>query len=467
MKTLKLSDIAAAVNGRLLQGDSELIIQHVIRKASSLKENSLYFLFKNKTIKQELLKENKKYAIVTEDPSIATDVDSTASVIYVENSREAYLNFIDYYRSQFHIPVIGITGTCGKTTTKDMIRHILLENKRVHATYLSQNGLHLNLHYLMGIDERTDIGVFEMGVAYPGNIKISGRYFKPTVGVITNIGEAHLEGCGTLEKYIKAKGEMLEVVEPNGILIINMDDENIKKLPLHMFKGKLFSFGLHHEADFRASNIRYENGGMSYELHYDNRVYEVVIPGYGTHNVYNSLAAISSVVMVGMEIDETITKLRNFRIMERHAKFYKENEGKTVIDDTWSCNPSSVLSGLDVLRNVSNGNTEILVLGKMQRLGRHVKEQHRKLGRTIMDTGGVDYLITIGPIAAITGEAAVESGLDPKKFISVSNAGELQTVLDQLFTNEMTLLFKMSLGKMDSSYRRVVERYRYRRDSYT
>ncbi|MBP3041246.1 UDP-N-acetylmuramoyl-tripeptide--D-alanyl-D-alanine ligase [Bacillaceae bacterium Marseille-Q3522] len=461
MKTLSLSDVLQAVDGTLLKGDKGLTIQRITRHMKSLHENTLYFHRSKKAIAPDFFVGKKMFIFVTEDPSMAKDVDQTACVIHVKNAKEAYLNVIDYYRSLFNIPIIGVTGTCGKTTTKDMIRHILIKDKKVHSTYLSQNGLHLNLHYLTGINEKTEVGVFEMGVAYPGNIRVSGRFFKPTIGVITNIGEAHLEGCGTLEKYIRAKGEMLEVVSQEGILIINKDDKNIKKLPLTSFKGKILSFGLHEQADFRATNMLYANDGMMYTLHFAGNHYEVYTPGYGEHNVYNSLAAITSAHTVGVSIENAIRRLRTFKTIARHTKIYKGFNGSTVIDDTWSCNPSSVKAGMEVLKNTSKGNKEVLVLGKMQRLGRQLKDQHIKMGKIIMDFGGVDYLITIGTSAALTGQQAMKSGLDPEKFIPVSNANELESVLDNLSKENMAILFKMSLGKMDPSYRRVVEKYRH------
>jgi len=461
MKTLRLSEFIGTINGQLLQGNHNDEIRTIVKKVNNLREHALYFHSNKKAIKDEFLQGKSNYTIVTENQEILTKVSGTANVILVANCKDSFWRFIDYYRNQFQIPVIGVTGTCGKTTTKDMIKHILHRSRKVHSTLFSQNGLHLNLHYLLGLNEQTEAAVFEMGVAYPGNIRISGKYFKPTIGIITNIGEAHLEGCRTLKNYIKAKGEMLDVLPDEGTLFINADDENIKTLPIDSYKGRVLTFGKNPAAEFRAENIQFENNRMLYTLQVEDIAYQVSIPGYGEHNVYNSLAAIASTSALGIPIEESIQRLSTFRTMERHVKIYHGAGNVTVIDDTWSCNPSSVRSAIDVLKNTSNGKTEVLVLGKMQRLGNQEKKQHMQMGKTLLEIGGVDHLITVGASAGLTGEQAIALGMAPDKVHFVMNAKELEAKLAEIQKEEMTILFKMSLGKMDSSFRKVVEKYRF------
>lgn len=461
MKTLRLSDFLNAINGSLLQGNSDDEIRKIVKNAVNLSEHSLYFHTGSKAVKAEILAGKSKYTIVTDDPQIRSKAAKTANIIFTANVKESYWRFIDYYRNQFQIPVIGVTGTCGKTTTKDMIKHILTRRMKVHSTLYSQNGLHLNLQYLMGLTEQTEAAIFEMGVAYPGNIRNSGRYFKPTIGIITNIGEAHLEGCGSLRNYIKAKGEMLEVLSDKGILIINADDENIKKLPIASYKGRVVTFGKDPTAEYRAAGIHFENNQMLYTLYVSNNQYKMSIPGAGEHNVYNSLAAIAASTSLGIPIEDAIHRLGTFRTMERHAKLYHGPDNVTVIDDTWSCNPSSVKSALDVLKKTSNGKTEVLVLGRMQRLGNQERKQHIQMGQTLIDVGGVHHLITVGSSARLTGEQAISLGMNPAKVHSVMNAAELEAKLAEILHEEMIILFKMSLGKMEPAYRRVVEKYRF------
>lgn len=460
MKNFALSEILRIIDGAVIQGDVDLRIEKVVNSIKNIEKNSLFFYTHRKNTEPELLKDIDGYVVVIDQTKHISNFNKNSTIILVKNSKEAYWKFIDYYRGLFDIPVIGVTGTCGKTTTKDMITHILKEELKVHSTFLSQNGLHLNFSYLMGLKEDTEAAVFEMGVAYRGNVQISGRYFKPTVGIITNIGEAHLEGCRTLENYIKAKGEMLEALSYQGKLIINADDENIPKIDLSNFKGQLITFGINKEAHFMARNIEYTSGGMKYTLLTKGADYNVFVPGYGEHNIYNSLAAIAASDSIGIAINLCIEKLRSFRTMQRHVKLYERGHGGLSIDDTWSCNPSSVKSALQVLKNISKGKREILVLGKLQRLGKQLKAQHIKLGKTIMEMGGVDLLITVGASAKLTGLSAIESGLDPTKVISVEEAEELDLELERIDKKETCILFKMSLGKMKKEFHSVVAKYR-------
>ena len=218
-----------------------------------------------------------------------------------------------------------------------------------------------------------------------------------------------------MDAYIKAKGEMLEALDNKGMLLINADDKFSKKIPMDRYQGTVLLFGIDNSADYQASNIKYEESGMKYTLMHSANAYEVYVPGHGEHNVYNSLAAIAAANMVGFPIKEAITRLRTFKEMDRHTKTQIGYKNTTIIDDTWSCNPTSVKSAINVLKNISNGKKEIMVLGKMQRLGNKLKEQHMKMGNTIIEMGGVDHLITVGSNAALTGNKVIELGMASTK----------------------------------------------------
>ncbi|TXC92789.1 UDP-N-acetylmuramoyl-tripeptide--D-alanyl-D-alanine ligase [Metabacillus litoralis] len=460
MKPLLLKDIVREIDGSLVKGYEESTIQKVVKRQSNIDQHVLYFCLAPYACNWDLLKTKQGYSIVVDHLTGEEPIHKDVNIILVNDCKEAYWKFICYYRSLFDIPVIGVTGTCGKTTTKDMINHIAKEDLMVHKTFQSQNGLHLNHGYLFGLDDSTQLAVFEMGVAYRGNVRSSGRYFRPTVGVITNIGEAHLEGCRTLENYIKAKAEMLEALSYKGMLIINADDENIKKIDMSNYQGKIISFGVNEEANYRANKISYANEGMNYTLLNSGKQYTVFIPGYGEHNIFNSLAAIAACHSIGISIETCINRLQTFRTMSRHVKIYEGYNQSMVIDDTWSCNPSSVKAAMQVLKNISKDKKEIFVLGKMQRLGKHLQEQHIKIGKTFMEMGGLDYLITVGSHAKLTGMSAIENGMAASKVIMVDSASELDSVLEKLSGENSCILFKMSLGKMKSEYRQVVVKYR-------
>lgn len=453
------NEIASSIEHLLIKNGHQFPIRRVVRKGKKITEQTLLFHVARETIALESLNTLTDILIVTNDLDVLGQIDN-GMVMYVADVRKAYWEFIDFYRGRFQLPVIGVTGTCGKTTVKEMLLHILREKYKVQGTFLSQNGTHLNLPYLLRLKKDTGAAVYEMGVANPGNIRHSGRYFKPEIGIIINIGEAHLDGCRTLEEYIKAKGELLEVLSENGTLIINGDDENIRKLPISSFKGKVLTFGIKDKADFRALNIKYEHGGMSFLLHHENIDYPIFIPEYGEHQIYNCLAAIASAYLVGVTIEAAVDRIEKFKGLPRHTKIFNGPNGCTVIDDTWSCNPSSVRSALSVLKCFAGGNKELFILGKMQRLGKQLHNQHKKMADTMIEMGGVDILITVGEAAALTGKRAIELGMHPANVFFVRTASELETLLEGLSCEDVVMLFKMSLGKMPSSYGKVVQKYR-------
>lgn len=170
------------------------------------------------------------------------EVPDGVTIVKVDDMTSAYWKFVEYYRSQFKIPIVAITGTAGKTTTKEMVKHILSSDYEVVATHLSNNSRTELLQNLLRISEMTNAAVFETAVGAPGDVLGAGRYFKPSIGVITNIGSHHLNYCKTQEGYIEAKAEMLQIVG-KGTLIINADDINTKKSTFMVFKEKSFALG--------------------------------------------------------------------------------------------------------------------------------------------------------------------------------------------------------------------------------
>lgn len=453
------NEIASNIEHLLIKNEHHFPIRRVVRKGKKITEQTLLFHSKRANVSLESINAFSDILIITNDLDVLGQIDN-GMVMYVADVRKAYWEFVDFYRGRFQLPVIGVTGTCGKTTVKEMLLHILREKYKVQGTFWSQNGTHLNLPYLLKLKKDTGAAVYEMGVAIPGNIRHSGRYFKPEIGIITNIGEAHLDGCRTLEKYIKAKGELLEVLPENGTLIINGDDENIKKLPISSFKGKVLTFGIKESADFQALNIRYDNGGMSFQLRHENNNYPIFIQEYGEHQIHNCLAAIAAAYVVGMSIEAAVDRVDKFKGLPRHTRIFNGPDGCTVIDDTWSCNPSSVRSALSVLKSFSREKKELFILGKMQRLGKQLYQQHKKIAEALIEMGGVDVLITVGAAAATTGKRAIELGMHPANVFFVETASELETLLEGLKREDAVMLFKMSLGKMPSSYGKVVQKYR-------
>lgn len=367
------------------------------------------------------------------------------TVVKVPDIQAAYWNFVDSYRKRFSIPVYAITGTCGKTTTKEMIAHLFRASYTVQATVRSRNASAFNLGYLLGIDDSTDVAVFETGVAtYPDDLHDSGKYFQPTIGILNNIGLDHLKGCGTFENYVKGKAELLDIIEPAGTLIYNADDENIAKIDRSGFRGLQYSFGTSRGADFRAVAIRYGEGGMEFTLQFRGLSHALFVPGFGEPNVYNALAAIAGAYAAGMGIREAGERLKSFEHLPGHLQLKQGVQGSAILDDSWSSNPTSARSALHVMQEIANGRRKIAVLGRLtDDLEEQFDEESRKIGALAVEKG-IEILITRGPDAKVIGEGALRAGMNPQQVLHAQDLEEAYQLLKPHLDKRALVLVKSS-----------------------
>ncbi|MDQ0215849.1 UDP-N-acetylmuramoyl-tripeptide--D-alanyl-D-alanine ligase [Oikeobacillus pervagus] len=436
MQPILVKEIQKLLQGKLICGLETWKVRDVIyyNRHELKKRHTLIFVNRSDTINWQEINKKGPVLVLSDQPTEELKKAlSNTTVIQVENLVQAYWKFIEYYRGLFKIPVTTITGTCGKTTTKDMIKHILSKDRKVQASESSKNEPRRSLPYLIGIDHQTEAAVFEHGLGNIGNIKHQCLIYQPTIGIITNIGVHHLDGCKNLNGYIKAKAEIVDGIKKDGTLILNADDEHTKKISLHSFQGKVIYFGVNMKAHFRASNIQFSNNGMDFLLHSNRKTYHAFVPGYGEHQVYNALAAIAAVTEMGLDPTEAIRRLATFQTMSRHLEFSKGLGGSTIIDDTWTNNPTSVEAALKVLDFIGKDKNIILILGDINRLGQYEKKYHREIGKMVAKRK-IHTLITIGKKAKDIADQAKQDGTTAQVHIfdDVHGVGkQLEPILDE------------------------------------
>jgi len=381
-------------------GSDDLLIKNVTYYLQKMKKhNMLLFLRSNWNVDWDIIRSCVPCAVITdEDFSDLQGIDG-CTIILVEDIEIAYWQFVDYYRSLFQIPVVAVTGTCGKTTTKDMILHVLKNEFKVHGTNASANGRTGHLSNLIGIDENTEAAVFETAVGKPGDITNSGRYFKPTIGIITNIGLDHMDGCITLEGYIKAKAEMVSILSDKGVLILNADDEKSRKIGLINFVGRIVYFGIHHPSDFQASEVHYGKNGMDFVLTFEDTKHPMFVPGYGEHQVYNALAVCAAVYEMGMGIGmcAVAERLQTFNNMLRHLEMLPGTGGSMILDDTWKISLNSLEAAFKVLYEIGKKKKRMALLGDLPSLGNLHEEVYQNAGEMIA-RAKVNVLFSVGKI---------------------------------------------------------------------
>lgn len=449
MKPIQVKDIRKLLQGELISGSELWNVRSAIyyNRHALTERNTLMFVSGNDAINWREINNRGPSLVISDKPSSELkNALSNTTVIKVQSLVQSYWKFMDYYRKQFQIPVVAITGTCGKTTTKEMIKHILSKDWNVQASISSKNEPRQSLPYLMGIAENTNAAVFELGLGNSGNIKHQCKIYQPTIGIITNIGVHHLDGCGNLEGYIKAKSEIVDGITKNGTLILNADDTNTKKVPLHSFKGKIIYIGVTKKSHFRASNIRFaKRGGMNFQFDFSNKTYNAFVPGFGEHQVYNALAAIAAVNEMGLDVNEAISRIATYKNMTRHLEFSNGIGGSTIIDDTWTNNPTSVEAALKVLDSVGLGKNIVLVLGDIKRLGSFEKKYHREIG-SLVAKRNIHTLITIGSKAEEIAKQAKEDGIEATVHMFQDVTGVID-VLKPILDKNTILLIK---GPMSS-----------------
>lgn len=439
MKPLPVKNLTAIVEGKMMQGSDKVLIQYGAYRLKQVKKPNTALFTNKRIVDWKSLEPLSPVILVTDWPYSHKEIPSHVIIIKVENADEAYWKFVHFYRSQFNIPIIAITGTSGKTTTKEMIKHILSAKKKVTATTLSSNSRTASLQYLLSIEDDTEAGIFETAVGSPGDIRNAGKYFKPTIGIITNIGAHHLNYCKTLEGYIQAKGEMVDIIQPTGALILNADDVNTNKIDLTKFCGRIINIGKHTSCDFRASNIRYCLKGMEFTIHHKTLNHEIFVPGFGEHQVYNALAAIAAVYELGVTIPEASYQLRTYRQLNKQLQQFEGIHHSVLLDDTWSITTTSLEAALKVLNSLGKDKKKIAVIGTITDLGSSGTMIHEQAGELIHAIG-VDMLITVGEHASIMAGHALKLGMEVPVYMFKNSTLVYRLLHDVVDTNTIVLI---------------------------
>lgn len=298
------------------------------------------------------------------------------------------------WRARMGAAVVGVTGSNGKTTVKEMIAAILTRRGHTLATrgnYNNDIGVPLTLFRL---DAKDKFAVIEMGANHPGEISFLAELAGPGVGVVTNAAAAHLEGFGTLEGVARAKGELIAALPADGVAVINFDDGFAPLWRELAGDRRVISFGLRADADVRATDL----DGTSFTLHIRGEQARVTLSLPGTHNISNALAAAACAAALDVGIGDVVAGLEQIRIPAGRMQRKTAACGAQLLDDSYNANPASVAAGLEVLAEMPGDRW--LVLGDMGELGPDSASLHREVA-TMVTTAGVTRLYTLGPLAAL------------------------------------------------------------------
>lgn len=307
-------------------------------------------------------------------------------VVYVENSRTAQLKLARYYRDKFGVKLCGVTGSVGKTSTKDMIYAVLsseFNTLKTEENFNNDIGLPKTLFRL---DDSYKAAVIEMGMSDLGEISALSRTAHPNCAVITNIGWCHIENLKSRENILKAKLEILDGTDENAPLIINGDDDMLKTVNVDR---KIVRYGFSNKNDVFADNIVHENGCEKFTVHYNNKEYSAMVPVIGEHHILNALAAFCVGIEFNIAPERIIPAFMNYEASGMRQKIEKRG-GYTFILDCYNASPTSMESSLSVLGTMSG--RKIAVLGDMLELGEMSKQLHAGLAECVMKNADMAFL---------------------------------------------------------------------------
>jgi UDP-N-acetylmuramoyl-tripeptide--D-alanyl-D-alanine ligase len=347
------------------------------------------------------------------------------------------------YRRGFRVPVVGVVGSAGKTTTKEMIAAVLARRYRVLRNAGNENneiGVPRALLQLSGTHEAA---VLEMAARKPGDIQYLCGCVQPTVGVLLNVGTAHLEFFGSVEGVAKAKGELLDCLDESSTALVNADDCVLAK-EAKRTKGRLLGFSLERESRFRGEGLVLDQEGRG---HFSLQNYSFHLGVPGRHNVYNALAAAAVGRLLEVPWGEIQETLAAFQPLSLRSEVV-EHQGARIVNDSYNANPESVAAALALLRSMQAGR-RIAVLGDMLELGPQGPELHARIGRQAV-AERVDLLLATGPLSVNTVAAAREAGMPVDSARHYPDREELVAGLRSLVRGGDLVLVKASRGmKLD------------------
>ncbi len=342
-------------------------------------------------------------------------------IIKVKDTLKALGDIAQYWRSRFNIDVIGITGSNGKTTTKELTASVLSGRYNLLSTEGNLNNLIGVPLMLLKLRDDHEMAVLEFGSSRFGEIARLSEIAKPDVGIITNIGPAHLEYFKTLRGVMKEKIELAKHLR-NGLLIYNRDDKLLADAARKL-KSSTLSFGFNPKSDVRCSEVISEKEGETrFRVKTAQFMYDFSINLTGRHNILNALAAISCGIYFNLEPEEIDRGLRNVFSLKGRWQILHGIAGSTIIDDSYNSNPVSVLAGLQELTQIYRGRRIFAVLGDMLELGRESEKFHFMLGKRIASMK-ISNLVTVGNLAKKIASGAESAGFsEDKVFITKSNS---------------------------------------------
>ena len=420
-----------------------LIFESVTTDSRKISNGVLFIALKGEKFNgedfvEDAFKKGATAAIVSKN--FNREVDGV--IIKVEDTLIAYQQIASAWRDRFNIPIIAITGSTGKTTTKDLTAAVLGALGKVlktSANFNNEIGVPMTL---LELNENHKAAVIEIGMRGLGQIESLAKIVKPTIAIVTNINETHIELLGSMENITRAKGELVEAIQSGGTVILNVDNPYTKDLIKLAKPGvKIWTHGIEYDADLKADNVVITNSSTEFDMTCNGEKYHLHMPIIGRHNVSNAMAAIAAGISAGVSIQQArqglatlVTTKMRFEVIHRDRII--------IVNDAYNASPASMRAAIKTVADVYD-TRKIAVLGDMFELGDISEKVHREVGEYLAENN-FDILITVGKLGKFIAEGAKSSGMK-NIFVTDSHEDAAKT-LRGLLQHDDVILFKASHG---------------------
>ena len=447
MKKINLKEVLPQISGEVLCGDADKEIEGVSIDTRTIESGETYFALKGENTDgtkycKDAVKKGAIICFIQEN--IFTDEElselgKSATIVLVPNVEDTLVEIAKVKRSLYDIPVVAITGSVGKTSTKDVIARVMAEKYNVQKTQGNHNnrlGVPLTI---MGLKDH-DALVIEMGMNHAGEISELTQIARPTLSVISNIGTSHIGNLGSRENILKAKLEILEGMD-KGKIIINNDNDLLHKWNLEDTDNEKITFGIKEKSRYTAENVKIKEDGNEFTLKIDNQEYEFTTKKPGDIFILNALSAIA----VGLEYDIPIEKIQNAVADAEIAKNRMDIEKKDnvlYIKDYYNASLESIKPSLEYLSSLTGGK-KIAVLGDIKEVGDFSQELHETVGVEVAKNK-IDILITVGKEAEYIGNTAVLNGMPRENVFMYRTNLQASTKLKEIISSGDKVLLKAS-----------------------
>lgn len=450
MEKLLLSEIVTAVQGSFGY-PSNIEVSSISTDTRTIEKGAVFVALKGQNFDGH---DYAKKAMELGAVAVITErAIENAACIIVDSTQAALLDIASYYRDKFNIKLVGITGSVGKTTTKEFVSLVMSKKFKTLKTQKNFNneiGLPMTL---FNLDCEHQAAVIEMGMSNLGEISRLSLTSKPNMCVITNIGFSHIENLGSQKNILRAKMEILDGADEDAPLILSKDDKLLKTAPVRAGRKKIFYSISDSSADVFASDIITFDSKIEFKINSDGNVYKAVINCLGEHNIKNALAAFCVGREYNISPEDMIEAISEF-VPDGIRQRIIDVNGMKIIADCYNSSPDSAKSALHTLSQINATGKKIAVLGDMLELGEMSKELHKSVGEAVCEEN-IDLLLCFGDMSEYYVKGALKKGFDKKNAKIFASKDEIVEFLLTTMTKGDAVLFKASRGM---KFEKIIEK---------